>query len=189
MCYLTSCMWNFLPKVLELFSIREQELYRDLIPLPCLCVSDSCLFGSESGLPVCSHMLFYPAVASCFVAQPSSLPPPPVSLSFLGVPSFCSVPPCWFSLPSCPPPSVCQSLSARRLPWPLPASWGRELFGSSLPWSLIPPSFSPYPSLFPCRASCQVGCCHPSGVSRMPPDVFSDSAKLILFLFYRLSQN
>lgn len=41
----------------------------------------SSLFGRESGIPACSHMLFYPSIASSTVRLPSAPHPPPVSLA------------------------------------------------------------------------------------------------------------
>lgn len=36
-------------------------------------MSDGCVFGSEYGLSACSHMLFYPSIASGIVGRPPSL--------------------------------------------------------------------------------------------------------------------
>lgn len=89
-------------------------------PPPSPHVSDVCVFGSESGLPACSHMLFYPSVASGTLGRPPSLPPslppPPASSSLFWLTISLSLLlllsplfPSHLFLSGCPPPTVCLS--------------------------------------------------------------------------------
>lgn len=100
-------------------------------------VSDVCVFGSKSGLPACSHMLFYPSVASGAVSPPPSLSPPPASLSPFGWPCLSIPPSC---LCGCPPPSVCLSAQSCFLAFVRLRGKGGVCLSSPLPCSLIPPS-------------------------------------------------
>lgn len=107
-------------------------------PPPSPHVSDVCVFGIESGLPACSHMLFYPSVASGAVGRLPSLPPPPASLSVFGWPSLFLTTPSFFLL-LCPVSSLL-SLAVHLL-LGLCLSRGEEWSLSSLlSRSLIPPS-------------------------------------------------
>lgn len=128
----------------ELFFTHEHRQPLILLLLLCL-VSDVCVFGNESGLPVCSHMLFYPSIASGSGGQPSPLPSPPASLSLFGWPFlspslFPSTPPLWLS-------SFCLfvSLSAQRLSWPLSLSRGRVVSVSFLLFPSHPTLFTQKP--------------------------------------------
>lgn len=70
-----------LPNVLSMNSSLPMNTSSVSHPPPSPHVSDVCVFGSESGLPAGSHMLFYPSVPSGTVGRPPSLSPPPASLS------------------------------------------------------------------------------------------------------------
>lgn len=100
--YISDCCT--LPKVLSMNS--SPPMNTGSHPPPSPHVSDVCAFGSQSGLPACSHMLFYLLFASGSEGQPSSLAPPPASLSLFGWPSL---------FPSPPFPSVSYSLAVHLL--------------------------------------------------------------------------
>lgn len=122
--YISDCC--ALPKVLSMNS--SPPMNTGSHPPPSPHVSDVCAFGSQSGLPACSHMLFYLSFASGSEGQPSSLAPPPASLSLFGWPSLFPSPPfpsVSYSLAVHLLQSVSLSLSAWRLFWPLSVSWGR----------------------------------------------------------------
>lgn len=97
----------------------------------------SVLFGKESGIPACSHMLFYPSVAPSTVRLPSSPYPPPVSSGPVQATvssALCLSP--RLCLVGCLPafPSFCSHALAL-----LSVGWSRLVYISSpLPHSLIP---------------------------------------------------
>lgn len=114
-----------------------------LVPLLC----DVCVFGSESGIPACSHMLFYPSVASGAVSPPSSPYPPPAPLALLNWPSL--QPSVFLHTLSLPPP-VSGVVSLRRTVFLLTGflglhpsdgeGWCGLLSFSLLPCGLVPVS-------------------------------------------------
>lgn len=130
LCRPALCDWAWF-EAAGLCQIRSQGTSLFLILLvPLLC--DVCVFGSESGTPACSHMLFYPSVASSTVSPLSSPYPPPAPLALLNWPSLqpsvflhtLSLPPsCFWGHLS---PSDC--LSAQRLPGPSSVWWGRVVW-------------------------------------------------------------